>query len=448
MALLRYRGSTEGAGHGAVPNAEQENTRMTAEPQPTDVRAPHESEESRGGSAAPPHVVVLGGGVAGLTAAYELQRRLGPRAQVTLVSESDRFTLGPALLWVPFGRSSGTISFPIAPGLTRRGIRFVQARVDRVEAERRIVCAGDRELPYDYLLIATGPRADGTAIPGVSGQFNATTSIWSETTAVEARHTLERFLDRPGPVVVGAAQGASYLSAAYEFALSLDYALRQRGTRDHATLTFVTPEPSLGHLDVGAPAARSVFARLFAARGITTITGAAIARVDRTGVQLQGGRTVPAAYTMLIPPFTGATGIWQSPGLTDEHGFIPVDAGYRHLRYPQIYAAGLAAQLTVSSPVLARLPKTGYLSTAMAKIAAQNIAAAITGEVGARHTLPRLLDLRLLDGGDSGVLLLAADLLRPVRLALPLPGRVTHVLKALLTRYLLWKLRTGRSNLP
>jgi hypothetical protein len=84
----------------------------------------------------------------------------------------------------------------------------------------------------------------------------------------------------------------------------------------------------------------------------------------------------------------------------------------------------------------------------MARIAAQNIAAAITGAVGARHTLPRLLDLRLLDGGDTGVLLLTADVIRPVRLALRLPGRATHLLKGLLTRYLLWKLRTGRSSLP
>ena len=55
---------------------------------------------------------------------------------------------------------------------------------------------------------------------------------------------------------------------------------------------------------------------------------------------------------------------------------------------------------------------------------------------------------RLLDGGDGGVLLVAADLGRPWRLALALPGRTAHRAKGRLTRYLLWKLRTGRSAWP
>jgi hypothetical protein len=88
--------------------------------------------------------------------------------------------------------------------------------------------------------------------------------------------------------------------------------------------------------------------------------------------------------------------------------------------------------------MLARLPKTGYLSPAMAKVAAQNIAAAITGTADVRHPRPRLLDLQLIDGGDTGLL----------RLAVRLPGGAAHRLKGLLTRYLLWKLRTGRSSLP
>ena len=52
------------------------------------------------------------------------------------------------------------------------------------------------------------------------------------------------------------------------------------------------------------------------------------------------------------------------------------------------------------------------------------------------------------DGGDGGVLLVTADLGRPLRLAVPLPGRTADRAKGLLVRYLLWKLRTGRTALP
>jgi sulfide:quinone oxidoreductase len=261
--------------------------------------------------------------------------------------------------------------------------------------------------------------------------------------AIEAGHALERFLEQPGPAVIGASEGVTYLSAAYEFALQLDDVLRRRGLRECAPLAFVTPEPYLGHLDVGAPAARRVLERLFARRHITVLTGAAIERVDREGVHLRDGQTLPAAYTMIMPPFSGVVSIWQSPDLTDAHGFVPVDAQYRHVLYPEIYAVGVAA----SSPVTVGTPKTGYLAAAAAKVAAQNIAAVIMGSAPAARALPRLRDLRILDGGDMGVLL-SADLARPLRLALPLPGRSAHWIKRLLVRYLLWKLHTGRTHWP
>jgi sulfide:quinone oxidoreductase len=391
-----------------------------------------------------PRVVVLGGGVAGLTAAYELHRRLGDHVQITVVSASERFVLGLGLPWMPFGRKTATLSFPLAHALEKHGITFVRAYVEHVSTERRIVLAHYTEIPYDYLLITTGPRADHQAIPGVAGLLKATEAIWTEQSAVEAGHALERFLEQPGPVVIGAAQGVTYLSAAYEFALQLDYALRRRGLRARAPLTFVTPEPYLGHLDVGAPAARRVLERLFARRHITALTGAAIERVDREGVHLRDGQTLPAAYTMIMPPFSGVVSIGQSPDLTDAQGFVPVDARYRHEHYPEIYAAGVAA----SSPVTAGTPKTGYLAAATARVAAQNIAAVIGRSAPAARALPRLRDLRIIDGGDTGVLLLSADLARPLHLALPLPGRTAHWLKRLLTRYLLWKLHTGRSHWP
>jgi len=79
---------------------------------------------------------------------------------------------------------------------------------------------------------------------------------------------------------------------------------------------------------------------------------------------------------------------------------------------------------------------------------AANLAAAVRGGQPTARTLPRLLDLRILDGGDTGMLLASAGAPLPFRVAVPLPGRTAHLAKALLVRYLLWKLRTGRTNLP
>ena len=80
-----------------------------------------------------PRVVILGGGVAGLTAAYELRRRLGDHAQITLVSASERFVLGLGLPWVPFGRKTATLGFPLAHALKKHGITFVRAYVEHTD---------------------------------------------------------------------------------------------------------------------------------------------------------------------------------------------------------------------------------------------------------------------------------------------------------------------------
>lgn len=396
-----------------------------------------------------PQVVVLGAGVAGLTAAAELRRRLGDRAEVTVVSESGQFSLGPALLNVPFEQRTDHAGFAIAPALTRLGIGFRQASVEQIDPIRRQIVAGGETIPYDYVLIATGPRTADTAVMGVGGQFGVAQSVHTEQAAVEAGEALRRFLEQPGPAIIGLAPGAAYQIAAYEFALQLDHALRARGLRDRATITFVTPESHLGHLGTDAQRAEKLLTKRFADRGISVYTGAVIERVDRDAVALQGGVRLPCTFSLVLPAFTGVSAVWQAWGLADSHGFIPVDGHYRHRTFPEIYAAGVAARLGTAAPGGVAVPKTGYIAAAMARAAARNMAAAILWQAPRVRTLPHMLDFRILDGGDCGILLIGGVLgRRPLRLSVGLPGRSAHRIKGLLNHYLLWKLRTGRTYLP
>jgi sulfide:quinone oxidoreductase len=387
--------------------------------------------------------------VAGLTAAAELRRHLEDRAEVTVVSESDHFSLGPALLQVPFSHRTDRSGFAVGRVLSRLGIAFRQAGVEHVDPDRRRVVAGGEVLTYDYLLVATGPRAAATAVLGVGGQFGAAQTIHTEQSAMETGEAVRRYLEQPGPAVVGLAPGAPNQLAAYEFALWLDYTLRLRGLRDRATISFVTPEPHLGHLDTDPAGAERLLSKRFAQRGISAHAAATIERVDRDSVTLRGGVRLPSSFTLVLPAFSGVPAIWQAAGLTDAQGFVPVDEQYRHRTFHQIYAAGVAARLDESEPAESAVPKTGYIAASMGKVAARNVAAAIRGEAPERRTLPRLLDLRILDGGDTGMLLVGGRLLgRRLDRAIGLPGRSAHRLKELLTRYLLWKLRTGRTYLP
>ena len=61
----------------------------------------------------------------------------------------------------------------------------------------------------------------------------------------------EAFCASPGPMVVGAVQGASCFGPAYEYALTAVTDLRRRKIRDRVPMTFVTSEPYIGHLGLG-----------------------------------------------------------------------------------------------------------------------------------------------------------------------------------------------------
>jgi sulfide:quinone oxidoreductase len=246
--------------------------------------------------------------------------------------------------------------------------------VRAVDAAHHRLTTDDGEVFYDRLIIATGGRPNASAVPGLAGEFRAASWVVGEDSALEARNVLRTLREEPGPLVIGAAQGASYVSAAYELALALDTALLREGIRERVPMTFVTAEPHLGHLGFGQTAAERELEQLFAQRHIASRGDVRIKRVGPHEVELCTDEILPAQAMVIMPPFTGDVDIWKSANLTDSLGMIPVDDQYRHVEYPDIYAAGVAAYFHTPVPPLGRFPAphTGYLSSRMGKAAGEN----------------------------------------------------------------------------
>ena len=395
------------------------------------------------------HVVVAGAGFAGLGAAYTLRQRLGPKDRVTVIEPSGRFVFKLSLVWAVLGRPVYHGAFALYPALQAKGIEYRRSRVLEVRADENVVRITEGDVEYDRLIIATGGRPDPNAIPGLAGEFRTAHWIAGEESALEAGGALRRLFSDPGPVVIGAAQGATYFSGAYELALALDTVLRRRGIRDRVPITFITGQPYVGELGIDQSAARAKIETLFAERNILLRTDVTIDRVGRQEVVL-ADESLPATASIIMPPFTGDVDIWKSLDLTDEKGFVPVNDRYQHVRYPEIYAAGVACCFDRPIPPLtgSRAPHTGYLAVRMGQTAAQNVAASLGCGSPARRTLPYLVDIRILDGVDIGLLLASWGTTKLHNAAIQLPGKAGHYLKAVQERYLLWRLRTGQMHLP
>jgi sulfide:quinone oxidoreductase len=392
------------------------------------------------------HVVVAGASFAGLGAAYTLRERLRPEDRVTVIAPNESFVFAPSLVWAALGRSNASSRFALEPALRRKNIEFIHSGVREVDAAGHTLRTDSDQVSYEKLVIATGGRPDTSAIPGLAGEFRAASWIVNENSAMEARNVLRQLFNQPGPLVIGAAQGASYISAAYELALALDAALRREGLRERVPITFVTAEPFLGHLGFGQTAARDRLQKLFSRRNIETRVGVEIKQVQADGVKLSNCETVVADAIVVMPPLTGAVEIWKSSGLTDETGMIKVTPQYRHLEHPDIYASGVASYF--SEPIqplgYAHPPHTGYLSLRSGVLAGENVAASLDCGEAPERVLPRTIDVRVLDGGTVGLVLRSRGDETLHNRAMVLPGWAGHRLKGAIERYLVWQLRTGR----
>ncbi|MDA0745227.1 MAG: NAD(P)/FAD-dependent oxidoreductase [bacterium] len=103
----------------------------------------------------PPHIVILGGGFAGLYAA----KRLGSKpVTVTLVDKRNFHLFQPLLYQVATGGlSPGDITYPLRAVLGRHAnISVLQAEVADIDVNQKRILLRDGELSYDTLIVATG----------------------------------------------------------------------------------------------------------------------------------------------------------------------------------------------------------------------------------------------------------------------------------------------------
>jgi sulfide:quinone oxidoreductase len=397
-------------------------------------------------------IIVLGGSFAGLNAAFKLKHDLGQRADVTVVSRDPRFVFIPSLIWVvPGWRKPGQISFALEPALRRRGIRFVEAAAQRIDPEQNMVYTDSGELPYDYLLIGTGPKYDWSAVPGLGPADGTTHSVCNLPHAMDAAKAWLDFVQDPGPVVIGSTQGASCFGAEYEVAFNIDRALRQAKIRKEVKLTFFTAEPFLGHFGIGGMrGGEAMLKGYFKLLGIEAIANVSTTAVTKETITLSDGRELAHKYAIVIPPFTGVQAILDSPGVGDPRGFVPVNDRYQHESYPNIYAAGVAVQVKPPVPtnVPTGVPKTGWMSEVMAKVAAHNIAAAINGTEPREKPFGDIAPLCIMDAGSQGMIIVLDKVFKPRRFELMLPGPWSHWAKLAFEHYYMTKMKYGLVALP
>ena len=337
--------------------------------------------------------------------------------------------------------------------LDNKGVQWLVNKVVKTDAGANTLTLDDgAHVQYDYLVIATGPNFAFDEVLDL-GPGGFTQSVCSQDHSTKSFDRYQAFLKNPGPIIVGAAAGASCFGPAFETVMILDADLRKRKLRDKVPMTYVTCEPYIGHMGLGGVGdSKGLMELELRERHIEWITDARIVSVTANEMTvnemnedgaLKKEHKLPFVYSAVIPAFKGVDAVRAVPGLCNYRDFVLIDKHQRNPKYKNIYSVGVCVAIppVEATPVPTGAPKTGYMIESMVSAVASNIAAELAGKAGKSEATWNTICLA--DFGDTGAAFVALPQIPPRNLEWSKRGKWAHLAKIAFEKYLIRKVRTG-----
>jgi sulfide:quinone oxidoreductase len=298
-------------------------------------------------------VLIAGGGVAGLEAAFALRELAGDRVSLTVLAPVSEFVYRPNAVKEPFTRGYAH-RYPLATLAAEAGAELVHDALDRVDVDRRLAyTTAGAELSYDALLLGLGAEL-GERYEHVTTVDDARIDedLHGLVQDIEGGYVKRLAFVVPAPM--------PWPLPVYELALLTAQRAWEMGPE--LSVTIFTPERA-PLIVFGEDASRAV-AQLLSERGIEIVTSAYCEIPKAKTIDVSpGGRHFEFDRIVALPELRGPTleGIPQDGG-----GFIPVDEFCQVRGVQRVYAAGDATDFPV---------KHGGIAAQQADTAARSIAA-------------------------------------------------------------------------
>jgi sulfide:quinone oxidoreductase len=330
-------------------------------------------------------VLIAGGGVAALEGALALADLGGGRLALTLLAPDPEFHYRPMAVREPFAYRAAE-RHAVADIAQAAGAAVIAESFASIDAAAHVVhTESDSQIEYDALLLALGATAQV--------RFPHALTI-DDARLDEQLHGLLEDVDGGYVHTLAFVVPARMAWPLPIYELALLTARRAFEMNVEVAITIATPEEQ--PLEIFGVEASATVARLLAANGIATMTGARCEVPDARHVVINpGDRTIEADRIVSLPELFGPS----IRGLrSDSHGFIPVDGHCAVVGVAGVFAAGDATD----SPL-----KHGGYAAQQADTAAAAIAAAAGLDVDAQP-LHAVIHGMLLTGAEP--LYLTAEL--------------------------------------
>lgn len=330
-----------------------------------------------------PHVVILGGGFAGLAAAREL--RSAP-VRITLIDRRNHHLFQPLLYQVATAAlNPSDIAYPIRSVLRRqKNVRTLLAKAERIDVERKAVVLADGELSYDYLIVATGAThsyfgrdhwaAWAPGLKSIEDALEIRNRVLSAYEAAEAESDPARVRELLTFVVVGGGPTGVELAGAL-IEIGRQTVARDFRSFDPRSLRVVLIEGSPRLLPPFDPKLSAEAERELQKLGVEVITGVHVTRIDSDGVGY--GEEEIRARTVLWAAGVAASPLGKTLGAaTDRAGRVQVLADLTIPGHPEVLVAGDLVSLQFDGrPV----PGVAPAAVQAGRHAARNVLRAVSG---------------------------------------------------------------------
>jgi NADH dehydrogenase len=335
-----------------------------------------------------PHVVIVGGGFAGLNAAKQLREAA---VAVTVIDRHNHHVFQPLLYQVATASlSPADIAAPIRAILRRQeNLRVILAEVTGIDVDRRVVQMGSDELPYDYLILAAGSthsyfghdnwQSNAGGLKTLDDAVRMRNRILKAFESAERAQTAEeRRRELTFAIVGGGPTGVELAGAIAEIA-------RHSIARD---FDEIDPTQARIILIEAGPRLLATFPESLAARaqtdlerlGVEVRVNSMVTNIDSDGVTLANGDRIEAATILW------AAGVQASPlgkmlgGDVDRAGRVPVESDLSVPGHPEVFVAGDLAALNGKDG--RQLPGVAQVAMQQGRTAARNIVRRLNGEGG------------------------------------------------------------------
>ncbi|MEG0148135.1 FCSD flavin-binding domain-containing protein [Comamonas sp.] len=323
--------------------------------------------------AASAHVVVVGGGFGGATAARYL-RQFAPQIKVTLVEPAERFYTCPfSNLYLAGLRSWDSIGHSY-DGLRKAGVNVVQASAEAVDGTaRKVKLSNGQTLSYDKLVLSPGIDMRWNALEGYDeAAAQLAPHAWKAGAQTQLlKKQLEAMPDGGKFVMVIPANPFRCPPGPYERAAMVAHYFKQHKPR--SKILLLDDKDAFSKQALFLQGYKALYGDMI--EWVKQSDDGKVGRVDakQREVETTFGTRHQADVLNVIPP-QKAGFIADRAGVTDASGWVPVKAeSFESRQVPNIYVLGDA---TIAAP----MPKSGFAANTQGKVAAAAIAAELTGQ--------------------------------------------------------------------